>query len=132
MTLAATIHGALDTIRAAIPGCVGLQVDRYDTWTAVRIRVDTDEAVRELGAALGGARIERPCYGGRWWVSAIVRDGDVETVIDGPHHEGEPPRADGDALEVAIGRAHETTLELEEVLRVGAAGIAAQLDGGGL
>ncbi|HET9063738.1 MAG TPA: hypothetical protein VFO62_10655 [Candidatus Binatia bacterium] len=129
MTIASTIHGALDTIRAAIPGCVGLQVDRFDTWTAVRIRVDTDEAVRVLAQKLG-ARIERPCHVGRWWMSATVRDGDVETVIDGPHHEGEPPRVDADALEVALKRARETTIELGEMLGVDVAQIAARIKEG--
>lgn len=105
MTISSTLHGALDAIRAAIPGCVGLQFEHYDTWSAVRIRVDSDEAVCALAAALGIERVECANFSGRWWMTATNRDGNVETTIDGPHHDGAPPQLDERALDEAAEQA---------------------------
>jgi hypothetical protein len=92
---------ALRALLATLPGANALSLHASERWTFVVITVDTDEAVRALGAALELEPPELRATAEHWWRRATAeRDhGALRIDVIGPRHR--PPAPPDDAAPAA-------------------------------
>lgn len=86
---------ALRALLATLPGANALSLHTSERWTFVVITVDTDEAVRALGAALELEPPELRTTAAHWWrrVTAEYDRGALRIDVIGPRQRHPAPPA---------------------------------------
>ena len=78
-----------------LPGATSIGLHASERWAFILITAVSDEAVADLGEALG---LTCDVWIGKrtWWRRATSEDDEVllHIVVAGPPHEGRPPRGD--------------------------------------
>ena len=87
---------ALRALLVALPGASALSLHALERWTFVVITVDTDEAVRALGATLGLDAPELRKTAEHWWRRATAEydRGALRLDVIGPRHRNPAPPDD--------------------------------------
>lgn len=115
--IASSLFGAMDALRAAVPGCINLEIRKYATWSLLAIRVELDDEVSAAAAALDLGAVELVTGGDLRWLRArrAFDDGAIEIEVTGPRAQGPAPALDQRALDEAAEQARVTaaTLGLE-------------------
>lgn len=88
----------LRAILATLPGASAIGLHASERWALVWITADSDEAVSELGEALGLGEPEITKTAERWWRRAAAeRDGGaLRVAVIGPRHRNPPPPDDAE------------------------------------
>lgn len=86
--LAKTLHAVL----RQLPGAAAVSLHAFDAWTLLIIVTSSDEAVSQLGEALGlgGPSIQHTRD--TWFYCARAERAALRVEVAGPHHSGPPPQ----------------------------------------
>jgi hypothetical protein len=77
--------GRLETALDALPGAVGLSIQRGQSFTIVSVEANTAAAARDIGAELGTGHEEEARALGKRWLRSEARHGGITISVTGPH-----------------------------------------------